>query len=359
MSKKQTNRKNEHISLAEKFYEKPFTSPFHDLRFVHHSFSKIGVADIDYRVKLADLQFQDPFFINAMTGGSEWSGGVNEKLATVAKETGLAMATGSVSAAIKDPDQEDTFRIARKTNPDGLIFANLGAGHGAENAKKAIDILDADAIQIHINTPQEIVMPEGDRDFNGFIENVAEILAKIDIPVIVKEVGFGMSQETIQMLLDLGVQFIDVSGRGGTDFAQIENFRRPRQNFDDLIGWGQTTPVSLLEANQLDQKPFLIASGGVRTASDIIKSLALGADLVGLSGEILHRVLQDGVEDTISFVKELQEEVRGIMTILNAKTIADLRQTSLVISGESRDWCEARGIDWKAYAKRGGQDGPY
>lgn len=183
---KQTNRKNEHVSLSENFYAQGDSS-FKDVHFVHHSFPTIDVADVDLRSQLGELEFSLPFFINAMTGGSEWTGKLNQKLAILARETGLAIASGSISAALKNPDLADSYSVIRKENPDGLVFANLGA----ENVKRAIDLIDADAIQIHLNAPQEVVMPEGDREFSNWIENIQEIVDKVEQPLIVKESVLG------------------------------------------------------------------------------------------------------------------------------------------------------------------------
>ena len=142
--RKQTNRKNEHVSLSENFYRHGDSS-LRDIQFVHHSFPRIDVADIDLSAKLGDFEFSLPFFINAMTGGSEWTGKLNQKLAILARETGLAIASGSISAALKNPAVAESYSVIRKENPDGLVLANLGAGHGAENAKRAIDLIEADA----------------------------------------------------------------------------------------------------------------------------------------------------------------------------------------------------------------------
>ncbi|MFC6463718.1 type 2 isopentenyl-diphosphate Delta-isomerase [Marinilactibacillus sp. GCM10026970] len=348
---KQNNRKNEHVSLSEKFYDHGQSS-FDDVRFVHHSFPQMDVKDVDMSVQLDGLTFHVPFFINAMSGGSRWTGKVNEKLATIARETGLAIATGSVSAALKDPEQEGTFKIVRETNPNGLVFANLGAGHGLENAKRVVDLLQADAMQIHINAPQEIVMPEGDREFSGWIENIQEIVQGLGVPVIAKEVGFGMSRETVQLLESVGVQMIDISGRGGTNFAQIENYRRPEQKLDDLESWGQTTVESLLEAHEVVQSARIIASGGIRRPMEMVKALSMGASLTGLSSQFMHMALED-VDQTIETVHAWKAEIASIMTLLGTKNIADLNKTDLILSGQAADWCAARNISIQKYASRG------
>lgn len=350
---KQTNRKNEHVSLSEKFYPEKVSS-FKDIHFVHHSFPGMDVADVDLSTRLGDLEFSLPFFINAMTGGSEWTGKLNQKLAIVARETGLAIATGSISAGLKMPEFADTYSIIRQENLNGLVFANLGAGHGAENAKKAIDLVQADALQIHVNSPQEVVMPEGDREFVNWIENIQEILENIDVPLIVKEVGFGMSKQTVALLEDIGVKYIDISGKGGTNFAQIENFRRQKQKLDNLESWGQSTAVSLLEAMEVRKESQIISSGGIRDAQDIVKSLALGASLVGISSEFMHMVLKD-VDVAIERVAEWKLELERTMTLLGAKTVADLVNTDVIITGETAEWARLRGIDLVNYANRSSQ----
>jgi len=347
---KTNNRKNEHVSLSEKFYADGDSS-FKDVSFVHHSFPHCDVKDVSLNVSLEGLQFTSPFFINAMSGGSAWTGKVNEKLAVIARETGLAMATGSVSAALKDPSQADTFRIVRQTNPNGLVFANLGAGHGLENAKRVVDLLDADALQIHLNAPQEIVMPEGDREFSNWIENVQSIVDGLEKPVIVKEVGFGMSRETVKLLESIGVTLIDISGKGGTNFAQIENYRRKDFKLDDFEAWGQSTVVSLLEAQESVNKASIIASGGIRRPMEIVKALALGASVSGLSSQIMHMALDD-VDEAIATLLNWKEEIRRIMTLLGAASVEDLRKTDLIIGGQSAEWCEARDIDKRTYAFR-------
>ena len=346
----QTNRKNEHVSLSENFY-KDGDSSFKDVHFMHHSFPGISVSDVTLSTNLDEMTFSAPFFINAMSGGSDWTGKLNQKLGVVARETGLAIATGSISAGLKQPEFEQSYKIIRQENPNGLVFANLGAGHGSENAKKAIDMIQADALQIHINAPQEVVMPEGDRDFSNWIENIQDILEQIDVPLIVKEVGFGMSRETVKLLQDIGVKHIDISGKGGTNFAQIENFRRREHKLDDMESWGQTTSVSLLEAMEVKDNSHIISSGGIRSAQDILKSLAMGASLVGVSSQFMHMVLND-TEQAIEMVEQWKLEIQRSMTLLGAKSIKDLTHTDLIIRGETAEWAELRNIDLKKYANR-------
>lgn len=345
------NRKDEHVSLAKAFH-KPHLTDFDAIRIIHHSLPELQVADVSLTTTLAQQTISSPFYINAMTGGSEKTKKINEQLALVARETHLAMATGSVSAALKDSSVRDSFTIVRETNPNGVLLANVGAGTSLENAQAAVDLLQADALQIHLNAPQELVMPEGDRDFRNWLADIAHIVAHLSVPVIVKEVGFGMTRETIQQLVTSGVQAIDISGRGGTSFTQIENARRSKREFSYLVDFGQSTVQSLLEAKQVTAQFELIASGGIRNAYDIFKALCLGAQSVGVSGTILNELLTNGVEATIELVQRWQQELQTLLALTGCQTIADTQKVPLLLTGDVRAWCDARAISLQTYANR-------
>jgi isopentenyl-diphosphate delta-isomerase len=345
------NRKDEHVSLAKAFH-KDRPSDFDHVHLIHRSFPQVAVDDISITSEMASLPLKTPFFINAMTGGSEKTKQINEQLATLARETSLAMATGSVSIALKDPSVQDSFTIVRKTNPTGMILANVGAGSSLEQAQRAIDLLEANALQIHVNAPQELVMPEGDRDFRYWLEDIAKIASTLSIPVIVKEVGFGMTRETIQQLIDCGITSIDVSGQGGTSFTQIENARRKKREFGYLDLYGLSTVQSLLEANEVPYPYEFIASGGIRQAYDIFKALALGANAVGISGTILTHLLTKGLDETILLVQQWQSELTTLYAMTGSKTTAQTRTVPLYFTGSVREWCDARRIAPDSYSFR-------
>ncbi|MBY5021047.1 type 2 isopentenyl-diphosphate Delta-isomerase [Streptococcus suis] len=351
------NRKDQHVGLANQQFSIESADDFEQTRFVHHSLPEIATDEVDISTQVAGLDLSAPFFINAMTGGSEKTGKINRLLGILGHLGKIPLASGSVSAAIKDPSVADTFSVMRKENPHGIIFANLGAHHDLENAKRAVDLLEANALQIHVNAPQEIIMPEGDRDFSMWLKNIETLVRELDVPVIAKEVGFGMSRETIAQLASVGVQTVDISGTGGTDFAKIENTRRTFREYTYLEGWGQSTVTSLVEGMSLadDIRPSLIASGGIKNPLDIVKSLSLGADLVGLSNRFLQFVKEtDGahLEEGLREIRNFQEQITAIMTLLGARNIAELRTKDLILAPTVQNWCEARGIDWKAYANR-------
>ena len=199
------NRKDQHVMLASQQYSRESAPDFEETRFVHHSLPQLKVQDVDYSTSVAGLDLQTPFFINAMTGGTEETGRINRVLGILGFLAKIPVASGSVSAAIKDPSVAETFSVIRRENPKGIVFANLGAHHDVENAKRAVDLLEANALQIHVNAPQEILMPEGDRDFSNWLTNIETLVREIEVPVIVKEVGFGMSRETVKQLASVGI----------------------------------------------------------------------------------------------------------------------------------------------------------
>ncbi len=346
------NKKNDHVKLALKFYEEENKSDFDNIKFIHQVFPEISIENVNINTSIAGFNMEQPFYINAITGGSNETKVINEKIAYIAKETNLLMASGSLSIALKDSLVEDSFRIIREVNPNGIIFANLGAEKTLEDAKRAVDILEADGLQIHINAAQELIMPEGDRDFSNWLKNIETIVENIGIPVIVKEVGFGMSKKAIKQLVDIGVKTIDISGTGGTNFARIENYRRAEDKFNFLEDFGNSTVVSLLEAQEFIDSYEILASGGIRNSMDMVKALALGSKAVGLAAPILYMVENLGVEKAIEEIQNWKTQIKSIMTLLGKKSIEELKYTDIIIMKDVKEWCIARNIPFKDFSNR-------
>ena len=322
-----------------------------DIEFVHNCLPEGSFDSISLDTQIGDLKLSSPILINAMTGGAKETESINRDLAVVAREKGLAMAVGSQMSAIKNSDVASSYRIVRKINPTGIIIANLGSEATIEQARQAVEMIEANALQIHLNIMQELIMPEGDRDFRGMIERIEHIVANLHVPVMIKEVGFGITKENAQQLKRIGVKFIDVGGKGGTNFAAIENSRRT-DSLGFLNDWGCTTAASLLEVLTVYDRGGVIASGGITNASEVVKSLSIGASAVGMAGTFLKVIHQEGVEATLACVDHLHQGVKLIMTALGAHDVEHLWQRPLVITGETAQWCNVRGIDITAYARR-------
>ncbi|MDE9752580.1 type 2 isopentenyl-diphosphate Delta-isomerase [Staphylococcus delphini] len=341
MTNKREQRKNEHVRLALAQSD-TLQSDFDRIQFVHHAIPEMDVEEVTLLPNFKALQMSHVLYINAMTGGSEWTAKTNEQLAQVAKATQIPMAVGSMHAALKNPAVRHSYAVARDQYPEGQIWANVSADVTLEEAQAAIEMIQANALQIHVNAPQELVMPEGNRQFKHWLTRISEIVKGVKVPVIVKEVGFGMSYDTIQQLIDAGVSYVDISGHGGTNFITIENERRQFKDMDYLKDWGQSTVVSLLEARNLSSRVHVLASGGVRHPLDAIKALRLGAEAVGMSRPILKMLHEEGVEATIEYVEDFKTQMAYIMTLLNAKNITELRQAAIVFDPYLKNWIQQR-----------------
>ncbi|MBB5355783.1 isopentenyl-diphosphate delta-isomerase [Anoxybacillus mongoliensis] len=344
-------RKLQHIEYALATGQRRLHG-FEDITFVHNSLPNISTAHIDLQTNIGELSLRSPIFINAMTGGGgDETVKINEQLAYIAKQCGIAMAVGSQMAALKDERERQSFTIIRKVNTHGIVFANLGSEATVDEAKRAVDMIEANALQIHLNVVQELVMPEGDRNFCGALSRIEQIASAVDVPVIVKEVGFGMSKETARKLENVGVCAVDVGGFGGTNFAQIENKRRENQ-LSYFNEWGITTTASIAEVASEIQRISIIGSGGVQHALDVAKCIALGASAVGMAGYMLRFLIEQGIEALIAEIHRLHEDLTLIMTALGTETIADLQKAPLVITGKTHHWLRERGVDTTRYSQR-------
>ena len=322
------NRKDEHIKYALK-YQSPYNA-FDDIELIHHSLPDYDLSEIDLHTHFAGRDFEFPFYINAMTGGSEKGRAVNQKLAQIAQATGLVMVTGSYSAALKNP-HDDSYP-SKEEFPELLLATNIGIDKPYELGLQTIHEMQPIFLQVHVNLMQELLMPEGEREFRQWKENLADYATKMPAPVILKEVGFGMDLKTIEMAHKLGIKTVDISGRGGTSFAYIENQRGHNRSY--LDEWGQSTVQTLLNAQPMIDKIEILASGGVRHPLDIIKCLVLGAKAVGVSRAILELVEKYSVEEVITIINGWKDDLRLIMCALNCKTIAELRQVDYLLYGK-------------------------
>ena len=336
---KHSHRKDEHVFLAEKFYQQQPQNGLNEIRLLPTNLPEISLKEIDLTTTLAGKPIPVPFFINAMSGGSLATKKINAKLAQAAQKTGIPMATGSQSIALKYPELAPTFSIVRQKMPTGIVLGNLGAGHGLAAAQKAVSMVQADILEVHLNAAQETVMAEGDRSFY-WEKDLQEIIAKLEVPVLIKEVGFGIRPQTLKTLQQLGVKYVDLSGHGGTNFAKIENFRRPQKDFDLLDDFGLTTAETLIASRSFADDFSLTASGGIRTATDIIKCLVLGADNVGIAGLFLHTLIKKDTAGLVTLIEQLKHQLQLLMLVLGCRTIKELRQVPFLLSPDLENFSQ-------------------
>jgi isopentenyl-diphosphate delta-isomerase len=271
-------------------------------------------------------------------------------LATVAEDKQIGLGLGSQRAAIVNPELRDTYDVVREYAPSALVLGNIGAPQ-SDLAEKAVEILDSDILAIHLNPLQEAIQPEGDLDARGYIDSIADICKSVKVPVMAKETGTGISAEDAKTLEKAGVSFIDVEGAGGTSWAAVETYRADDRYMGELFwDWGIPTAVSTAEVVNSVDIP-VISSGGIRSGLDAAKAIALGADAVGMALPAL-KGAYEGQEALVQMVERFNESLRIAMFLVGASNIEELKNSSLVIKGETKDWLEARGFDTKAYARR-------
>ena len=316
-------RKRDHIALA-RHSKRPKENDFDKIFLVRPTLPETMPNPTNIECDFFGFQIQAPLFINAMTGWIEEGDSINRSLCKASEETGIPMAVGSASFVELNPDALKGFVEARKlTNQPVLI--NVNANTGIQTVKLLIKSLDPIALQIHLNAVQELVMPGGNRDWM-WKEKIGMIKDAAGIPVIVKEVGFGFDVASITTLAEIGIDAVDVSGKGGTNFCDIENRRRGKGDFSYLSECGFSTVQSLLNARFARELlllpeessvciPEIIASGGIRNPLDILKSLALGAKWVGISGQFLSTLLDSGEEALVEEISEWKEQLSGLICL--------------------------------------------
>ncbi len=355
-----SDRKADHIRIcATRNVESERSTGFEDVHLVHRSVPEINMDEVNTSCAFMGHRLLLPLIIEAMTGGAHPAEQINQRLASAAQLLQVAMGVGSQRIALENPAFEGSFRIVRETAPDAFLIANIGAsqlaiGYGPEEAKKAVEMISANALAIHVNTAQECAQPEGEPMAKGVIDKISEIVKQVEVPVIVKETGAGISAEDAVKLERAGVRGIDVAGVGGTDWARVEGYRKSSGKREArsqiVLGWGIPTAASLIEVTQ-STKLTTVASGGIRDGLQIAKSIALGSSAAGLARPLLKPALKShqAVEKAI---RVIHRELKTAMFLTGSKTITDLQAAPLVITGHTYHWLSQRGFDTARYARR-------
>jgi isopentenyl-diphosphate delta-isomerase len=331
-------RKLDHIriNLQNDVDAQGISSGFEQYRFIHCALPEFDLETVDTSTALFGKQLAAPFFISSMTGGTPEAREINQRLAEAAQAAGVGMGIGSQRAAIEDPSLEDTYRV-RHLAPDILLLANLGAiqlnyDYGLDECRRAIEMIQADALILHLNSLQEALQPEGDTRFGGLLSKIEAICRALEVPVVVKEVGWGISEQVARQLANAGVAAIDVAGAGGSSWSQVEMYRavteRQRRVAAAFVDWGIPTAESLLMARRGAPHLPILASGGIRDGIQMAKAIALGAAACGIAGALLHAA-NESTEAVADLIAVFVTQLRVAMFAVGACDIAALRRAPI------------------------------
>jgi isopentenyl-diphosphate delta-isomerase len=331
------NRKSDHIKInLEQDVRSALTTGLENFRFVHEALPELDLKRVDTTLDLFGKRLAAPILISSMTGGTAEAETINLRLAEAAQEVGVAMGVGSQRAALEHPEQAATFQV-RRVAPDILLFANLGAvqlnyGYTLDHCRRAVDMIQADALILHLNPLQEAVQAIGDVNFAGLAKKIEKICKKMEVPVIAKEVGWGISEQAAKLLANCGISAIDVAGAGGTSWSQVEMHRAPneftRQLAATFVGWGIPTADSILNVKKAVPKMTVFASGGLKDGLDIAKCVALGATLGGMAGQFL-KVAAISIEKAVEMLKLTKRQIEVTMFAAGVGTLKSLKAGKL------------------------------
>lgn len=337
------SRKAEHVDLVvANNVSHRHASGFEALRFEHNALPELSLAEIDTSTLFFGKHLDAPLLISSMTGGYDEAEKINGALARAARKFGLAIGIGSARQALENKKFHKSFSVVRKEHPDGLVFSNIGgvevaalnASGKIDSLERIVELVQADALIIHLNPLQELMQPEGARDFRGVLAGIEAAAKHLHVPIIAKEVGAGISQPVAKRLLDSGVLAIDVAGSGGTSWAGVEILRRSsasRSTFEQFWDWGIPTVEALRAVKELRETMTfgLIASGGIRSGVDVAKSIALGADLAGMAQPLIKSLADHGESALVDHVEAILTQLRMTMLLCGAKTTTELAKQVL------------------------------
>ena len=337
-SKNTSIRKDEHIKIClddDVSYIK--SNGFEKYQFIHDALTEVQIDKIDLSTSFLGKTISSPIIISSMTGGTKKAGDFNKNLAEAAQELNIAIGVGSQRVSIESNEFIDTFKVLRRIAYSVPIMSNIGASQiqklkDFNSLRKIIDDISADGLIIHLNPLQELIQKEGETSFTGLLNKIAEIKKELLFPIIVKEVGSGISYASARKLLDCGVDVIDVAGSGGTSWAAVELLRNPNSENDYFREWGLRTSYCINEISKLKSEfQFkLISSGGIESFIDIAKSLALGADLVGSARSILKTVETSGSTGVIDLINSWVIGIKKIMFLTGSNTLEELRNEKII-----------------------------
>jgi len=342
-------RKRSHLDLCAtadvEHHEK--TTLFEEVEFVHDSLSEVDLAEVDFSIEFLGRRLAAPFLITGMTGGTPDAAAVNRDLARLAEKFGIGFGLGSQRAMLRRPELAATYSVRREA-PSTLVLANLGLNQAAQTATadivRLVRTVGADALCLHLNPAQELVQKEGDRKFSGGLRALSRISAELDVPLIVKETGCGISAKVGRQLEAAGVRYVDVSGAGGTSWVRVEDLRGDARShaLGELFrDWGIPTAASLVQLRGANL--VRIASGGIRNALDAAKALALGATICGFALPVFRAYRSGGLDAASAFLEQTIEGLRVAMVLTGSRTLAELRDQPVVLGPRLERWVQKEG----------------
>ncbi|SFJ54248.1 type 2 isopentenyl-diphosphate Delta-isomerase [Thermoflavimicrobium dichotomicum] len=335
------HRKDEHIELVLKrnVTSRNLTTGFENYRFLHCALPEINFSDISLTATFLGKKLKAPLLISSMTGGTKRTGEINKNMALAAEERGWAMGLGSMRVALEYPESRSTFQV-RKYAPTIPIFANLGAvqlnyGYGMDHCRQIVELAEADALVLHLNSLQEVFQPEGNTRFAGLLKKIERLCNKLEIPIGVKEVGWGIDGKLAEQLISIGVSFIDVAGAGGTSWSQVEKYRTShpllKQAAESFSDWGIPTAECMMDVKRRVPYALLIASGGLSSGIDAAKAIALGARLAGYGRSLLKSAVEPTPEHIINHLTLIELELKIAMFGIGVSDIQGLQKTDRLI----------------------------
>ncbi|WP_044565368.1 type 2 isopentenyl-diphosphate Delta-isomerase [Anaerococcus provencensis] len=338
MDRQRRQRKDQHIENYLKTRARG-TTLLDCVYIEHNALSDVSLKQIDTSVEFMGQKIAMPLMVDAITGGGDSSASINEDLSSICQAINIPMAVGSESIALTDESSRESFELV-KQKEDLFRIGNLGFERNYEDFIFARDLIDAKAMQVHLNIAQELVMKEGDNDYHSSIDIIGELVEKFPYPIIVKETGSGISKEVAQKLIEKNVKYIDVAGKGGTNFIEIEDLRDFEMDYSDLYNWGIPTAKSIIDVRSASDDVFIIASGGIKTAMDVVKSIIIGADMAAMTGEVLNYLLRGGYQACEDFLKEVNHKIKIIMVLLGVRNIEELKKVDYKLIGELKELVE-------------------
>lgn len=335
-----SKRKKEHIrlSMTDKVAFKSKTNGFEFYDFEHFAITEVNLLKLKFGTKFLEKKIDYPFLISCMTGGTAEAENINARLSVAANNLNIPMGVGSQRQALENKDYHNTYRIIRKNAPSIPILGNIGAAQVVlmdkfDSVNFLVDLVEADAMVVHVNPLQELIQKNGEPEFTGLLQKISRMIKQIKVPVFVKEVGAGISERAAIKLLDCGVEGIDVAGAGGTSWAGVEILRNKDRKYNEFWDWGLPTSYCIRMVHKLKKKYdfTLIGSGGINSAMEAAKALALGADLVGSARIVLQTLENSGIDGVEKLVREWFDYIKKIMYLTGSSSLKELRKNKLIL----------------------------